>query len=153
MASGIEAITGNKDVIFLVVLNGAFVFAADLIRKISKEAKISFIKLASYIGTSSTGKVRELVGLDEDLKGKTVVIIEDIVDTGITLGYLVDQLKKTSPENILIATLLLKKEIFRNNVHLDFVGKEIPNLFVVGYGLDFNGIGRNLPDIYVLEDV
>ena len=82
-----------------------------------------------------------------------MVIIEDIVDTGITLGYLVDQLKKTSPENILIATLLLKKEIFRNNVHLDFVGKEIPNLFVVGYGLDFNGIGRNLPDIYVLEDV
>jgi hypoxanthine phosphoribosyltransferase len=137
-------------VIFVGVLNGSFIFAADLFRRIRLKTRITFIKLASYAGTTSSGEVRELIGWNEDLKGKTVIIIEDIVDTGVTLEHTVDNLIIRNVKEISIVTLLLKPEAYRKNIRIDYVGFEIPNEFVVGYGLDYNGEGRNLPSVYTL---
>lgn len=138
----------GKNPLFLVVLNGAFMFAADLLKKITIPCKVSFVKLSSYIGTSSTSVVRELIGLDEVLTGKTVVIVEDIIDTGITMGVTVDKLKKLEAAEVYIATLLFKPDAFRMNYEIDYIGLEIPNDFIVGYGLDYDQSGRNYPDIY-----
>jgi len=140
----------GKEVIFVGVLNGAFIFAADLYRRIDLKSRITFIKLASYAGTSSSGEIRELIGWNEDLKGKSVIIIEDIVDTGITLEHTVDNLIIRNVREISIVTLLLKPAAYKKNIQIDYVGFEIPNDFVVGYGLDYNGEGRNLPSVYAL---
>jgi len=140
----------GKEVIFVGVLNGAFIFAADLYRRIDLKSRITFIKLASYAGTSSSGEIRELIGWNEDLKGKSVIIIEDIVDTGITLEHTVDNLIIRNVREISIVTLLLKPAAYKKNIQIDYVGFEIPNDFVVGYGLDYNGEGRNLPSVYSL---
>jgi hypoxanthine phosphoribosyltransferase len=142
-------ITG-KDVVFLGILNGAFLFAADLFRLIETEARISFVKLASYEGTSSSGSIKELIGWNEDIKNKTVVIIEDIVDTGNTLERIVGELAIRNAAEIKIATLLYKPAAYTKKISLDYVGFEIPNDFVVGYGLDYDGYGRNLPSVYKL---
>lgn len=136
--------------LFLVVLNGSFMFAADLLKEVHIPCEISFIKVASYHGTSSTGTVTELVGLSEEIKGRTVVIVEDIVDTGVTLEKLHSSLTKKEAKSIKIASLLLKPESYKKPIPVDYVGIEIPNDFVVGYGLDYDGQGRNLKDIYVL---
>lgn len=136
--------------LFISVLNGSFIFTADIIRLINFPCEISFIKLASYEGTESTGAVNELIGLAENIEGRTIVILEDIVDTGITLGKLIDTLKKKNPKSIKIATLLYKPESYKGKVNIDYVGKKIPNDFIVGYGLDYDGLGRNLADIYTL---
>lgn len=138
----------GKEVIFIGILNGAFMFAADLFKRIELNAQISFIKLASYTGTNTSGSVKELVGWNEDLKNKSVIIIEDIVDTGITLEHTVDNLIIRNVKEISIAALLLKPESYRKNIQIDYTGFEIPNDFVVGYGLDYNGFGRNLRSIY-----
>lgn len=138
----------GKDVIFLGILNGSFMFASDLYKKIEIPSQISFLKLASYQGTSSSGNVKRLIGINEDLLGKTVVVLEDIVDTGITIDNIIKQLKGYEPAEIKIATFLLKPEALQTNVQLDYVGMEIPNDFIIGYGLDYNGFGRNLADIY-----
>jgi hypoxanthine phosphoribosyltransferase len=138
----------GKDVIFLGILNGSFMFASDLYKKIEIPSQISFLKLASYQGTSSSGNVKRLIGINEDLLGKTVVVIEDIVDTGITIDNIIKQLKGYEPAEIKIATFLLKPDALQTNVQLDYVGMEIPNDFIIGYGLDYNGFGRNLADIY-----
>jgi hypoxanthine phosphoribosyltransferase len=138
----------GKNPLFLVVLNGAFMFAADLLKKISMPCQISFVKLSSYIGTSSTSAVRELIGLDEVLSGRTVVIVEDIIDTGITMGVTIEKLKKLEAAEVYIATLLFKPDAFRMNYEIDYIGMEIPNDFIVGYGLDYDQQGRNYPDIY-----
>jgi len=140
----------NDFPLFLVVLNGSFMYAADLFREINIPCEISFIKVASYHGTSSTGTVTELVGLSEDIKGRTVVIVEDIVDTGITLEKLHASLTKKEAKNIKVTSLLLKPGSYKKSIKIDYVGMEIPNDFVVGYGLDYDGQGRNLKDIYVL---
>ncbi len=140
----------NKDVVFLGILNGAFLFAADLFRRLSLEARISFIKLASYHGTTSQGVIKELIGWNEDIKNKTIVVIEDIVDTGNTLERIVDELIIRKAYEIKIATLLYKPDAYKRNIHLDYIGFEIPNDFVVGYGLDYDGYGRNLPSVYSL---
>ena len=140
----------GKDPIFLAILNGAFIFASDLFKMIQMPCSISFIKLASYAGDSSTGKVTELVGLTEDLEGREVVIIDDIVDTGLTLQQLMKKLEEKKPANIRIASLLFKPEAFKANFTIDYLGMEIPNDFIVGYGLDYNGYGRNLKDIYTV---
>jgi hypoxanthine phosphoribosyltransferase len=140
----------GKEVIFVGVLNGSFIFAADLYREIRLKSRITFIKLASYAGTTSSGEVRELIGWNEDLKGKSVIVIEDIVDTGVTLEHTVDNLIIRDVKEISIVTLLLKPEAYRKNINIDYVGFEIPNEFVVGYGLDYNGEGRNLPGVYIL---
>lgn len=138
----------GKNPLFLVVLNGAFIFASDLLKKVTIPCEISFVKLSSYIGTKTTSVVRELIGLDEVLTGRTVVIIEDIIDTGITMGVTTEKLKKLQAEEVFIATLLFKPDAFKMNYDIDYIGIKIPNDFIVGYGLDYDGHGRNLPDIY-----
>jgi hypoxanthine phosphoribosyltransferase len=138
----------GKNPIFLVVLNGAFIFAADLYRKIEIESEISFVKLASYSGTESTSDVKELIGLNEKLKGRTVVILEDIIDTGTTMQYLINKLKYFGVSEVLLAALLFKPSAFREDFRIDYLGMEIPNEFIVGYGLDYDGFGRNYADIY-----
>lgn len=140
----------GQNPLFLCVLNGSFIFAADLLKKINIDCGISFIKLASYQGTSSTGDVRTLVGLDEDINGRTIVIIEDIVDTGNTIVALVEQLTNLNPRDIKIATLLFKPEAYEKDIKIDYVALEVPNDFLVGYGLDYDGLGRNLESIYTL---
>jgi len=138
----------DKDPLFVAILNGSFMFAADLMKKINFRCQISFVKLASYHGTTSTNNVLELVGLNENLAGKTVVIIEDIVDSGLTMTKVIELLKFRGAEKILIATLLFKPTALKHNIVLDYVAMEIPNDFIVGYGLDYDGYGRNLKDIY-----
>jgi hypoxanthine phosphoribosyltransferase len=142
----------GKDPLFLVILNGAFIFAADLLKKITIPCQVSFVKLSSYIGTSTTSAVRELIGLDEVLSGKTVVIVEDIIDTGITMGVTIEKLKKLEASDVRIATLLFKPDAFRMNYEIDYIGIKIPNGFIVGYGLDYDQKGRNYPDIYKIID-
>jgi len=136
--------------LFLSILNGSFMFTADLLKRFQFPCEVSFVKLASYEGTSSTGTINELIGLKENIEGRTVIIIEDIVDTGRTLEKLIVELEKKKPAKILIATLLYKPDSYKGNLKIDFVGKTIPNDFIVGYGLDYDGLGRNLPDIYTL---
>lgn len=138
----------GKDVIFLGILNGSFMFASDLYKLIEVPSQISFLKLASYQGTSTSGNVKRLIGVNEDLLGKTVVVLEDIVDTGITIENIIKQLKGYEPAEIKLATLLFKPAAMQTNVELDYVGIEIPNDFIIGYGLDYDGFGRNLADIY-----
>lgn len=142
-----KELKGQK--VFLIgILNGSFMFAADLVKHLDLDCTITFLKLASYQGTSSTGKVKRLIGLNEDIEGQTVVVLEDIVDTGITLDFIQKQLRGYEPAEIKLATLLYKPDACRQDVSLDFVGIEIPDDFVVGYGLDYNGFGRNLKQIY-----
>lgn len=138
----------GKKPIFLVVLNGAFIFAADLYRKIEIESEISFVKLASYSGTESTSEVKELIGLNEKLRGRTVVILEDIIDSGNTMQYLISKLMYLGVSEVLLAVLLFKPSAFRDNFRIDYLGLEIPNDFIIGYGLDYDGFGRNYADIY-----
>lgn len=136
--------------VFLVVLNGSFMFASDLLKEVSIPCEISFIKVASYLGASSTGSVTELIGLTENLSGRTVVIVEDIVDTGITIEKLVAVLHAKNVKQIKIATALLKTEAYKKDIKIDYVGLHIKNEFVVGYGLDYHGLGRNLKEIHIL---
>ena len=142
-----------KDPLFIAVLNGSFLFAADIMRKINiPNCEISFIKLSSYLGTESTGEVNELIGLGKNIRNRNVVILEDIIDTGITLEKIISLLEKEEVANIKIATLLFKPEAYKKEIEIDFIGKSIPNDFVVGYGLDYDEIGRNLPHIYKLKE-
>jgi hypoxanthine phosphoribosyltransferase len=150
LAIQINSDLAGKDVVFLGILNGAFLFAADLFRRIDFQARISFVKLASYEGTSSSGFIKELIGWNEDIKNKTVVIVEDIVDTGITLERIVGELIIRKAYEIKIAAMLFKPGAYTKDIRLDYVGFEIPNDFVVGYGLDYDGLGRNLPSVYTL---
>jgi len=152
IANRINHDLAGENPIFLVVLNGAFIFAADLYRRITIESEISFIKLASYTGTQTTSEVKELIGINEKLKGRTVVIIEDIIDTGITMQYLIKKLEYLGVRKIYLAALLFKPSAFRESFRIDYLGMEIPNDFIVGYGLDYDGFGRNYPDIYKIEE-
>jgi hypoxanthine phosphoribosyltransferase len=141
----------GKEILFIAVLNGAFMFAAELVRKVKPLCRISFVKVASYQGDTTEGIVRELIGLKEDLNGKHVILIDDIVDTGFTLAHIMKQIKTTyKPASIAVASLLFKPQAYRKNIAIDYVGIEIPNDFVVGWGLDYNGYGRNFEDIYVI---
>jgi hypoxanthine phosphoribosyltransferase len=150
IADEINKVFAGKEVFFLGILNGAFLFAADLIRNIDLKARISFVKLASYEGTDSSGRIKELIGWNEDIRNKYVIVIEDIVDTGNTLERIVDELVIRKPSEIKIATLLLKPDAYKKDITIDYIGFKIPNDFVIGYGLDYNGYGRNLPSIYML---
>lgn len=136
--------------LFLVVLNGAFIFAADLMREVTVPAEVSFVKLASYEGTSSTGTVREVIGLNTDITGRPVIIVEDIVESGITMAHMTETLKKQNPLSIDICTLLLKPEKLEVKLDIRYVAMEIPNDFILGYGLDYDGLGRGLKDIYTI---
>lgn len=136
--------------LFLVVLNGAFIFAADLMREVTVPAEVSFVKLASYEGTSSTGTVREVIGLNTDITGRPVIIVEDIVESGITMAHMIETLKKQNPKSIDICALLVKPEKLEVKLDIRYVAMEIPNDFILGYGLDYNGLGRGLKDIYTI---
>ncbi len=141
----------DKKPLFLAVLNGSFMFASDLMKKIKIDCEISFIKVASYEGTSSTGSMKELIGINENIKGRTVVIIEDIVDTGSTIESVYKQLLELGAAEISVATLLFKPEAYSKSVPIEYTAIVVPNDFLVGYGLDYDGLGRNLEDIYVLD--
>jgi hypoxanthine phosphoribosyltransferase len=143
----------GKNPLFLVVLNGAFMFAADLMKRIPIPCEVSFVKLSSYVGTRTTSVVRELIGLDQVPTGRTIVIIEDIIDSGITMGVTTEKLRKMGAVDVRIATLLFKPEAFKMDYNIDYIGIEIPNDFIIGYGLDYDGYGRNYPEIYkIVED-
>lgn len=141
---------GKETPLFISILNGSFMFTADLLKHIDFNCEISFLKLSSYLGTSSTGSVKELIGINESIQGRSVIVLEDIVDTGITLEQIVIELKKLNPAEIKVATFLFKPAAYKKDIKIDYVGKEIPNDFIIGYGLDYDGLGRNLPDIYTL---
>jgi hypoxanthine phosphoribosyltransferase len=140
----------EKNPLFLGILNGSFIFAADLFRNLSIPAEISFVKLASYSGIRSTGNVTTLIGLEESLTGRHVIIVEDIIDTGRTLSNLIPNLETFKPASVAISTLLLKPKALIHPIDVDYVGFEVPNDFLLGYGLDYDGHGRNLKDIYKL---
>ena len=155
----VESISTNinklqvKNPLFIAVLNGSFLFASDIMRKITlPDAEISFIKLSSYSGTKSTGNVNELIGLNKQIKNRNVIILEDIIDTGNTLEKIIKILKEKKVASYKIATLLFKPDAYTKNINIDYIGKSIKNDFVVGYGLDYDEIGRNLPHIYKLKN-
>lgn len=142
----------SKDPIFLGILNGAFMFASDLYKQLTFPCQITFLKLASYSGTQSTGTVKQLIGINRDLKDRVVVILEDIVDSGVTLETIIRQLSGYQPAEIRVATFLHKPEATVREVKLHYVGMKIPNDFILGYGLDYDGYGRNFKEIYRLVD-
>ena len=135
--------------LFIAVLNGSFMFAADLMKEVSIQSEITFVKLASYNGLQSSGDVKTRIGLEKSVRGRTVVIVEDIIDSGNTMIEMLDVLKKENPSRIIIATLLLKPDALQHPIEIDYVGFKVPNDFLVGYGLDYDGLGRNLKNIYV----
>lgn len=151
VAQQINAELADRNPIFLAVLNGAFMFAAELMKEVSIPCEITFVRLASYKGTSSTNQVTEVLGLNEDIEGRLVVIVEDIVDSGATMASLLQELAVFKPAEVKIATLLFKPAAMKKKLQLDYVALEIPNDFIVGYGLDYNGYGRNLKDIYKVK--
>lgn len=142
----------GEEVIFVGVLNGAFMFAADLLKDIELQCEISFVKVTSYKGTSSTGKVHELIGLSTDIKDKHVIILEDIVDSGLTLSKLYSMIDHNAPKSVEVATLLYKPEAFKGKYPPKYYGIKIPNAFIVGYGLDYLEFGRNSRDIFKIKE-
>jgi hypoxanthine phosphoribosyltransferase len=151
LAEALNKDYADKRPLFLSVLNGSFLFTADLFKQITIEAEVSFIKLASYKGTSSTGNVITAIGLDMNVKDRHIIILEDIIDTGKTLHHYLPQLESMQPASVKIAVLLNKKEALQYPVQVDYSCFDIPNKFVVGYGLDYDGLGRNSKDIYQLK--
>jgi hypoxanthine phosphoribosyltransferase len=142
----------GKNPLFLGVLNGAFIFAADLMREMTIPCEISFVKLASYQGTTSTGTIKEVIGINEDLSGRTVVIVEDIVESGLTIKRMMKQLGTRNPASVQVCTLFFKPDRLKEDLKLDYVAFSIPNDFILGYGLDYDQQGRGLKDIYTLSE-
>lgn len=152
LAKQIDADYAGKKPLFIAILNGSFIFAADLFKFITIEAEICFIKLASYKGTKSTGQVITAIGLDTDIVDRHVIILEDIIDTGKTMNEFLPQLFHQQPASLKIAALLHKPEATTYPVTIDYLGFSVPNIFLLGYGLDYDGLGRNLKEIYQLTD-
>lgn len=155
----VETIAGdiNKDFkgkspLFIGILNGCFMFMSDIMKHINLESKVSFIKLASYTEMVSSGSIKELIGLNENIFKKDVIILEDIIDSGNTIASVVEEFKERGAASVTVGTLLLKPEALKNEVEVKYIGFDIPNAFVVGYGLDYDGLGRNSKDIYQLKD-
>ena len=142
----------GKTPVFLGVLSGSFLFLSDLVRKINFDSRLAFVKISSYEGTQSTGNVKQQLGIDFDIEGKDIIIVEDIVETGHSMNYLLDYLQQRNPASVSICTLFFKPEKFLYEYKIDYVVMPIGNEFIVGYGLDYNQIGRNLKDIYVLDE-
>jgi hypoxanthine phosphoribosyltransferase len=152
VAQQISKDMAGKTPLFLGVLNGSFIFASDLMREMTIPCEISFVKLASYQGTTSTGKVKEVIGINEDLSGRTVVIVEDIVESGQTMKQMVESLGTRNPESVHICTLFFKPDKLKEELTLDYVAFRIPDDFIVGYGLDYDGLGRELKDVYTIVE-
>lgn len=152
VANRINKDMADKNPILLAVLNGSFMFAADLMRMLTIPCEISFVKLASYQGTTSTGTIKEVIGINEDLSGRTVIIIEDIVESGLTIKRMIETIGTRAPKSIHICTLLIKPDRLTVPLDVEYAAIEIPNDFIVGYGLDYNQQGRNLRDIYTLVE-
>lgn len=152
VAEEINRDLADKDPLFICVLNGSFMFAADLMKRVHIPSEISFVKLSSYSGMSSTGNLKEIIGLNQNIEDRSIVIVEDIVDTGHTMASMVEQLKSKNPGDLRIATLLYKPNALKVDLTLDYVAIEIPNDFILGYGLDYDGYGRNLADIYKIVE-
>ena len=152
VADRINKDMADKNPRLLAVLNGSFMFAADLMRMLTIPCEISFVKLASYQGTTSTGTIKEVIGINEDLSGRTVIIIEDIVESGLTIKRMIETIGTRAPKSIHICTLLIKPERLTVPLDVEYAAIEIPNDFIVGYGLDYNQQGRNLRDIYTLVE-
>lgn len=151
LAMKISADYQNDTPLFLGVLNGAFLFLGELLKNFNGKCEVSFVKLASYEGTTTTGKMKNLIGLNESVENKHIIVVEDIVDTGHTLEYLMEYLNEMKPKSIKTATLFFKPDAYKKNINIDYIGIEIPNKFIVGYGLDYDGLGRNLPEVYQLK--
>ena len=152
VADRINKDMADKNPILLAVLNGSFMFAADLMRMLTIPCEISFVKLASYQGTTSTGTIKEVIGINEDLSGRTVIIVEDIVESGLTIKRMIETIGTRAPKSIHICTLLIKPDRLTVPLNVEYAAIEIPNDFIVGYGLDYNQQGRNLRDIYTLVE-
>ena len=152
MAKSLDNDLRGKDPLFIVILNGAFMFAADLLKELSIECEVVFTRLSSYEGTSTTGELKELMGIKEHIKGRHVVILEDIVDSGTTMHLFLPMLKEKQPASISIAALLIKPAALEYPIEVNYHCFSISNEFIVGYGLDYDGYGRNLKDIYQLVE-
>ena len=152
VAKELRADYGTENVLFLSVLNGSFMFTSDLMKCLDGEVELSFIKLASYEGVSSTGQVHELIGLNQNIQGRHIVVLEDIVDTGLTVQRVITMLKMQNPVSVEVCTLLYKPDAFKGEIAPKYFGFKIPNKFVVGYGLDYNELGRNFKEIYQLKE-
>lgn len=150
VAEAINHDIADKNPLFLCVLNGAFMFAADLMKNVNIPCEITFIKLSSYEGLYTTGAVKEIIGLNESVVGRNVVVVEDIVDTGITMERILSSLKAKGANEIRVATFLQKPDALQRDIKIDYIAMKIPNDFIVGYGLDYDGYGRNLKDIYTV---
>ena len=152
VAEQINKDLAGKNPLFLCVLNGSFIFAADLYREITIPSNISFVKLASYQGTISTGKVQEVIGLNEDISGRTIVIVEDIVDTGRTMRQMIESLGTRNPESVHICALFVKPDKLEEPIDVEYAAFSIPDDFIVGYGLDYDQYGRGLKDVYTIVE-
>jgi hypoxanthine phosphoribosyltransferase len=151
MAEKITKDLKDKNPVFIGILNGAFMFTSDLIKHLRFDCNITFVKLSTYRNDSSTGKCQKLIGLNDDLSGRTVVITEDIIDTGFTIKCIYDEIKKNNPSEIRVASMFFKPDACKKSIHIDYVGMEVENEFIVGYGLDYNGLGRNYQDVYKIK--
>ena len=152
MAAQVEADFADETPVFVGVLNGAFMVVSDFMKHYKRPCEVSFIKMASYEGTTSTDQVKQLIGINHDLSGRTVIILEDIVDTGNTVEELKAIFKQKKVKHLKIATLFFKPEAYKKDIKIDYVGIRIPNKFIVGFGLDYDGLGRNLPEVYKLKE-
>jgi len=150
VAAEINRDFAGREPIFMPVLNGSFIFAADLLRQVDLPCKVCFIKLASYQGMQSTGEIREVIGLAEDITGRDVIIVEDIIDSGITMAHMLETLQNHNPASISVCSLLVKPDALKVAIPIHYRAMDIPNDFIVGYGLDYDGFGRNTKDIYTL---
>ncbi|MBO4992851.1 MAG: hypoxanthine phosphoribosyltransferase [Alistipes sp.] len=152
VATSLNERYAGRTPIFLGVLSGSFLFLSDLVRKTTFNSQLSFVKISSYEGTESTGKVKQQLGVDFDIEGRDIIIVEDIIETGHSMNYLLDHLRRRNPASIAICTLFFKPDKFLYEYKVDYVALSIGNEFIVGYGLDYNQLGRNLKDIYVIDE-
>lgn len=142
----------GKEPLFVGILNGTFIFSADLLKKVTIPCEITFMRVSSYSGLESTKIIKEIIGLNENIKDRHIIILEDIVDSGLTLDYIITKFTEYNPASIKVGTMFFKPSAFKKKFVIDYVGMDIPNDFIVGYGLDYDGFGRNLPDIYKIKE-
>jgi hypoxanthine phosphoribosyltransferase len=153
MAKDMRPALEGRNVLFICILNGSFMFSSDLMKELElPDSEITFLKVSSYQGVNSTGKIKELIGLNENLSGRNIVVLEDIIDSGRTIKHIIDQLKDGGAADVKVATLLFKPDAVQTDIAPDYTGMKMPNNFIVGYGLDYDGLGRNFKDIYTLVE-